>query len=165
LLSARILTRLDRWDDALSEYRALQSEYPRSAQAIGSPFEIADYYERAGVKDAFRATLERAVADGDRLRRDHAGSPLARMAEEASVRALVRLERWNEAVERILRFPASYPQDPRNPLSLIEAAAILADRMGDRQRAAAVLEDVAVRYPGSNLATEARARAQQLRGR
>lgn len=165
LLGARILTRLDRWNEALSEYRALQTAYPRSSQAIGSPFEIADHYRRTGAQDAFRATLERAIADGDLLRDEHAGTPLARMVDEASIRALMELARWNEAVERLLRFPTVYPDDPRNPVSLIEAAAILSERLGERERAAVVLESVAERYPDSRFATQAHEQAQRLRSR
>jgi TolA-binding protein len=165
LLSARVLTQMDRWNEALSEYRALQADYPRSAQAIGSPFEIAEHYRQTGAEDAFQATLERAITDGDLMRDEHVGTPLARMAEEASIRALRQLGRWNEAVERLLRLPTAYPDDPRNPVSLIEAASILADRMGERERAAVVLEDVAERYPDSGYATAAQEQAQRLRSR
>jgi TolA-binding protein len=162
LLAARILTGSQRWQEALSEYRALQADHPRSPQAIGSPFEIAQHYRESGVEEAARATLERAVEENDRLREDYAGTPLARMLDEASVRALVQLERWEQAVERLLRFPTLYPRDPRNPMSTIEAAAILADRIGDRKRAVSLLEELAETYPESALARQAREQARRI---
>ncbi|MBD3161506.1 MAG: tetratricopeptide repeat protein [Candidatus Eisenbacteria bacterium] len=163
LLGARILTHEGRWQEALARYRKLRVDHPTSPQAIGAPFEVAAEYERLGEEEAARSVLEQALVEYDRIRSARGADPRGRMADEAAVRALGRLGRWETALERLLSFPDRYPGDARAPLVLIEAAGIAENRLDDPERAAEILEGVAERYPNSPIAERARSEAERLR--
>lgn len=165
LIQARLLERSGNWQDAASAYRSLSVDFPTSEEAITAPFEVVAHYRRLGEADAARTVLERAIEEYDRLKRDYPGTPLAWQADERAAAALGELGRWSEAVERLAAMPDGYPKDPRNPMLLVQAAAISSERVGDRERAASLLEGLATRYPESPLAARAREEAARLRGR
>lgn len=165
LLAARILTRTNRWPDALSKYRSLTIDFPASDAALGAPLEIAAHYAQTGEIEAAKSTLARAVEDYARLRMEKGGTREAIIAAEMEIVALSRLERWDEAASRLEALTLEYPGQSRNPVRMIEAAAIARDRLNDRARAAEILERLAAQYPGSPLADQARQEAAALRGR
>jgi type II secretion system protein H len=93
------------------------------------------------------------------------GKSIAWTADESGARALIRLNRYEEAVAKLVSMPDLYPRDPRNPLALLQAAGIAAERLNDRPRAADLLDQLAVRYPRSPLAPKAQEEAARLRGK
>ncbi len=165
LLAARILIRAGRWPDALSRYRTLMADYSTSPEAVGSPFEIEAHYREIGESDAAVNTMERALVQYAELRDAYPGSAIAWTADESGARALIRLNRYEEAVAKLVSMPDLYPRDPRNPVALLQAAGIAAERLNDRPRAADLLDQMAVRYPRSPLAPKAQEEAARLRGK
>lgn len=165
LLAARILTRLNRWPDALSRYRSLMADFPTSDAALGAPLEIAGHYAQAGEAEAARSTLQRAVEEYGRVRTEKAGGREAVIAGEIEVVALSRLERWAEAADRLIALTVEFPGQSRNPMRMVEAAAIVRNRLNDPIRAAGILDRLAEQYPQSPLASRAREEAASLRGK
>lgn len=165
LLAARILTKAERWPEALSRYRGLMADYSTSPEALGSPFEIEAHYRQIGETDAADNTLERAIDQFSDLRDAYPQSGIAWTADESSARALVRLGRSEEALAKLVSMPDLYPRDPRNPLALLQAAGIAAERLKDRARAADLLDQLATRYPRSPLASKAQEEAARMRGK
>ncbi len=165
LLAARILVRQGRFPDALSRYRSLMVDFPATDAALGAPLEIAAHYAQSGEAEAARSTLQRAVDDYARMRSEKAGSREAVVAGEMEVVALSRLERWSEAADRLIALTLEYPNQPRNPMRMVEAAAIARDRLNDPAKAAEILDQLAERYSESPLAAKAREEAAALRGR
>ncbi|NWF91202.1 MAG: tetratricopeptide repeat protein [Ignavibacteriaceae bacterium] len=162
-LGAAILSRAGRWPEALARYRSLMTDYRTSPFAIRAPLEIASHYRQIGEESTARATLQRALEDYEQLRRERPGAGVLRLVEESAARALILLEEWKAAAERLLSLPATFPRDPRNPAALTEAARIYAERLGDRERAAQILEELAATYPSSPLAEAARREVERLR--
>ena len=165
VMAARILGRTGRWTEALSRYRAIDADYPSSIEALQAPLEIALHYREAGESDAAQTTLRAALERYDGIVKRSPGSPLARAADETSVRVLFALERWGDAAEKLLSFKMAYPNNPRNPLALLDAAQVYQDHLNNPQRAVEILQDVAASYPRSPLAAKALEDAQRIRGR
>jgi tetratricopeptide (TPR) repeat protein len=164
LLAARILAQAGRWQEAVARYRLLQAAYGTSAEGITSHFEIAAHYREAGELEAETATLESAVAEYDRIAAERPGTREARLADVAAAHALGLLNRWSAASERLLRTASAYPGGGHTAAAMLEAAAILAERLDDPKGAAEVLERFVETYPDSPLAEQAGRRAAKLRG-
>jgi TolA-binding protein len=166
LIAARILTQAGRWPEAQSRYRSLQADFPESPEALGAPFEVAAHYAGLGEAEAVRTTLQRAIDGYAKLLEDSSVPEATRRdAAEVSVRAFARMERWSDAAAQILSNVKRFPRDPRNPMQLVQAAAIYKDRLGDAGKAAEILDQMATAYPASPLAGKAREEAERLRGR
>jgi hypothetical protein len=59
---------------------------------------------------------------------------------------------------------SSYPTGRHTAAAMLEAAAIIAERLNDPEGAAEVLERLAEKYPDSPLAAEALKQASEFRG-
>jgi tetratricopeptide (TPR) repeat protein len=164
LLAARILSQDGRWQEALARYRLLQAAYGTSPEAITAHFEIAAHYREAGELEAERSELENALGQYDRIARERPGTSEARLADVAAAHALGLLDRWTEASDRLLRMASSYPSGRHTAAAMLEAAAIIAERLDDPEGAAEVLERLAATYPDSPLAAEALRQASKFRG-
>lgn len=164
LMAARILAQADRRQESLARYRVLQAGYGTSSEGMAAWFEIAGHYRAVGEPEAERSVLNRALDEFDRICRERPGTRESRIAHAAAARTLGMLDRWGEASDRLLEMASSYPGGRFNATAMIEAAAIIADRLGDPEGAAQVLEKLAEAHPDTALTAEALRQARKLRG-
>jgi tetratricopeptide (TPR) repeat protein len=166
LQEARVLNQAGRVDQALSRYRSVVVDFPRTEASLQAPFEIAEYYRSRKDVNGERATLREATAEYERLVQDLAGDarrgPVVVLALDQLAAAWVRLEEWQKAVEVLDKRAEAFPTDGRSPLALVQAAAILESRLGDHKATIAMLQKVVSRYPGIPLAGRAKDRIAEL---
>jgi tetratricopeptide (TPR) repeat protein len=152
---AQVLERSGRWDEALTEYRALQAAYPRSPQGLEVPFVLAAHYRATQAEELALSTLRKASDD---LRAVLAARPEANVAfgtYRYLARALVEQRDWAGAVEVMSEFAASFPEAPEGAMALLEAASVCRQQLGDAARAAELLDRVQAGYPNTEFAESA----------
>lgn len=95
---------------------------------------------------------------------DHGEHPLADDARFRRAELETSLGRYDDAVQTYLEIPLMHPQSFLGDRSIFRAAMVTADRIGDTDRAAELLERLLTEYPGSLLLDEARTEMRRLRG-
>lgn len=95
---------------------------------------------------------------------EHGDHPLADDARFRRAELETRLGRYDDAVQTYLEIPLMHPQTFLGDRSIFRAAMVTADRIGDTDRAAELLERLLKEYPGSLLLDEARTEMRRLRG-
>jgi len=151
------------WLEASLHYKSLYQNYPFTLQGLEAPLKIASHFKEAGEEDVARDTYQRA-RDHYRELISESNSQGARiMAEKYLVRALTEDDRWEEAVTRLLELIDSYPGYRNFRGNYLRAASICEEKMNDPDRAAKILMECIERYPGTNLAGEARKQLNRIR--
>jgi TolA-binding protein len=148
------------WIDASSRYRLLNKEYPTTIQGLEAPLRIAYRYRKNNEKDLAKTAFERALGGYEKVLSYQYSLPVKILAEEYVVRTLVEMERWQDAVDRLLSLPKKYPSYLKFQMNYLTAASILADKLKDTETARLTLNKCIERYPGSKAASLA---AEQLK--
>jgi len=149
----RILEQEGRWEEALSEYRALEATHPRRPEAFEVPFVIAAHYRKTGATELADSVLRRA---GERFR-----ELIARGGDEVllSYRALIRVEiersRWSAAIDAMTEFARAYPGRREAALALLDAARLTREHLSDQDRFLELVSEVETVYANSPYAEAA----------
>jgi TolA-binding protein len=163
-----VLAASGREPDAIREWRAVATDFPRTRAGLMAPLRMAEYYRASNDSLAMRATLREAEQGYERLiqdlRSDPAQAPLVMTAIDRLVDVRLRLGDWARLAQLLEDRATAFPRDQRSPSALAEAAQVLDGKLGDRQGSIRVLQALVSRYPKHPLAKAAKDRVIQLGG-
>lgn len=152
--------RRGRWDRALSLFRQVQADAPRTRVALSVPLQIGTHHLSRGDGEAAEAILKRAIVEYDELIGGDSASEGALMAQEMRARALVLLEDWDGAIQALLELARMAAGSDLAPLALAEAARLSDEKLEERERSREIWQSLLDLYPHVPLAALA---ARQLR--
>jgi tetratricopeptide (TPR) repeat protein len=140
-----LLERIDLWEQARSEYLALQAAQPTHALAFASMLRIVNHHARRGEGDLARLQGRQAL---DRIDEVMAGQHDETVALEAGLtrgRLLALLGRPDEAFDALSGLWRRAPGTPQGTAAGLEAAALADSALHDPVRARTLYEEVAAR--------------------
>lgn len=163
LARGQLLERNGRWPEALETFRSLPVEQPTSDAALQAPLEIVAHYERMNDE----AGANKALTDAEKHYRDFiARYPPGRSSLAAQVKlaqTLAKQKRYDEAVTNLVAMGESLSDSPQGASFFLDAARLARNEMGDKARAAEILERTAKLYPNAEIGRWAVTEASRLR--
>jgi tetratricopeptide (TPR) repeat protein len=152
------------WVEASLRYRSISANYPGTIQSFEAPLRIAATYVDRNEPAAANVAYLRAIESYEGVISGHYSPPTKIIAEEYLVRTLVEMEKWEEAVDRLLALPEKYPGYRRFQMNYLTAASILDAEIGDKARAVEVLEICIKMFPETESALQSKRELQRLQG-
>jgi TolA-binding protein len=152
------------WVEASARYQKLSKEHPTTVQGLEAPMKIAQNFQKDKETDAVRAVLQRALRSYEKLLTYHYPLPTKIIIEQYVIRTLIELERWPEAIDRLLALPDRYSGYRRFQMNYLTAASIQEEQLNDVSAATVTLSQCIQRFPGTQAAVAAEAQLKRLQG-
>lgn len=156
---------LNRWDNAIVEYRTLISKFPRTQLGLAAPLQIAARYQRVGDEEAGGAALARAIQDYRRVIDADPASNEALLAREYMATAYLAQEDWAQAATALGDLASESSGSPAGAQALWREAWIYEEKLQQAPEAEKRLEQLVSSYPGTPIAEEAEKWLNTLRAR
>ncbi|RKZ08205.1 hypothetical protein DRQ05_01905 [bacterium] len=153
----------NKWVEASLRYKSIYSNYPTSLEGFEAPIRIMKNYLKKGEKDAAAAAYKQAVEHYKKMEKQELPIEPRILAAEYLVRAMVEFGDWQKAVETLVSLPDIYPQYENFKANYLYAASICETELKDRGRAEKILTRCIEKYPGSEVAKEAKKQLDRLR--
>lgn len=151
----QILEEAGRWEEALSEYRALEATYPRSPEALETPFVIAAHYRKTGATELAESVLRRAGENYRALIERQSSPGETYVAYRHLVRVEVERARWGAAIDTMTEFARAYPGRREAALALLDAARLTREHLSDHDRFLELVSEVETVYANTPYAEAA----------
>lgn len=139
------------WDRALTFYRQVTADAPRSRSALNVPLQIASRYLSLHDREAAESVLQRAIRNYEEMMEGD-NPQLALMAMEMRSKAWIMLEEWGAAVEALQDLAKRAPESDFAPLALAEAARLTKEKLGQLEKSHEIWQKLIDLYPGTPLA-------------
>jgi TolA-binding protein len=152
------------WLDASLQYKTLYTNHPATHRGLEAPLRIAKNFSDKGESEVAGESYRRAIEHYEKITESQINETVKVMAEEYIVKAYAEQGEWNLAAEHLLELPGKYPDYARFDNNYLMAASIYEKELGNRDKAAAVLETCIKKYPGTGLAAEAEKQRNRIKG-
>lgn len=149
------------WERALSLFRQVQADAPRTRVGMSVPLQLASHHFSRGDHEAAETILNRAIEEYDEIIASDSGSESVLKALEIRSRARVLLEDWDGAVESLLELARRAPDSDLAPLALAEAARLSQEELSQEERSREIWQMILDLYPHAPLAVLAARQLQQ----
>lgn len=163
LVRGRLLSRQGRWVESFQDLRRIQAEHPVSEAALASHVELAMYFSRLGDGVARQEALDSAESELRSFVERYPKGAHTILAFEHLITVLEMKGDYEAAVYELLALGEHVRGTSREPAVLMRAAREFEVRLQDLERAAAILEDVATRFPQTRIGARAANEALRLR--
>jgi tetratricopeptide (TPR) repeat protein len=163
LVRARILERHDRWPEALTACRSLQSEHPLSREALSVPLEIVNHYGRKNDTDGMQTALGKATQEYRDFLSQYPPGPLTRVARDHLIQALLLQRQFDLAINEMLTLSDELAGTADGQRMLYQAADLAGRALEDTTRVVAILDHAVELYPSTRFGSWASTEAGRLR--
>jgi len=138
-----IYERTGRWEQAHSEYRALQAAQPTHPLAFASMLRIVNHHLERGETDLAHLEARNAVDQLDQILATQSDDTVALEAGATRAELLVKLDRAAEACDALTALWRRYGHVAEGAGAGLEAAALAERALGDPARARDLYEEIA----------------------
>lgn len=157
-----ILERIDRWEQARSEFRALAAEQPSHPLAFAALLRIVNHHAVRGERDLARFEGRHGIETLERLIATHGDPGVVFAARRTRAEVLLLIEDYAAASQAFAELWSRYPETPAGMAAGVRAAQVAEQRLGDRRRALDLYRDLATHATDLAVQREARAAAARL---
>ena len=164
LTRGRILEKRDRWQEALSTFRAIPTQYPLTEAALTAPLEIAGHYARIKDKSAETTALSQAERDYRDFLTKYPPGPVSIFARAQLVQTLILQKNLDSAITEMVSLGEAMAGSPRSASILLGAAQMAYTELSDTLRACTILDRVGELYKSADVGKWASNEATRLRG-
>lgn len=164
LTRGRILEKRDRWQEALSTFRTIPTQYPLTEAALTAPLEIAGHYARLKDKPAETTALGQAERDYRDFLTKYPPGPMSIFARAQLVQTLILQKNLDAAVTEMVALGEAMGGSPRSASIFLGAAQMAFTELSDTLRACTILDRVGKLYASAEVGKWASTEATRLRG-
>ncbi|HEV8128619.1 MAG TPA: tetratricopeptide repeat protein [Candidatus Eisenbacteria bacterium] len=152
---AMLEEQLGDWNRSKSTLESIPVKYPGSQAAVEAPFTVAQRYYARGDREASKTALARAVTVYREMVARDSNSVYAPVARFYTLRALLSLGQWDQALAAVDELALRNPRHPYTADALLEGARV-ANANHQRDRAAGYLQQYLENFPNSPAAAQVR---------
>lgn len=136
---------------ARQEYTRLLAEYPSTTQALKILVYMPEYMERIGQTQLQQEWTKRAEDDLRKIMNDNRNRRIGVEAASFLGTYLIKLKRYEEAINQFDFVRRQYPRSPEAALALVKIGMLYAEQLNNREKALEALREFLKQYPGSSV--------------
>lgn len=138
-----------KWDDALTYYKKVLSEYPITGKGIEVPLYIAGYYKKNFQPEKMRAALDEAVSHYTALAEKYPLSPLALKSYTLISACYGEIKDWPRAIAALETILEKFKGKTRLDGVMFDIALIYKRELKNEVKAREMLQRIAKEYPNT----------------
>lgn len=144
----------EKWDSALANYRKIIKSFPLSPKGLDLSIYIVSHYKRARDEANMKISIDEAVAHYQGLKSKVETEQGDYILQSLIARTYMEAGYWLDAVDSLNKLIRDYPKRGAQDAYFLKAI-IYNNKLKDKTKAKAELQQIVTLYPGTKLAKQA----------